>query len=823
MQKLVFTNGGGQTIDLTSGNFGITNWEGLSGVGLNIQTQQVPFQDGGVFLDALMEQREISVTVAIQDNNDLSARYERKRQLISALNPKLGEGVLVYTNDYLSRQIKAVPQLPIFENKNSNDAGTLKANVVFSCPSPYWEDLEDTVVELTAGDTIDVLNEGDVPSQVEIRLQNASNVLVQNLTNKKLLKVVDLPSQKNIIINTNSGQKTVEENLTVFKSVYGNSRGLCEGGNGEIVQGVGSAIRVTENLLYNKEYSLQYSIGLIQYFNGYYYFNNFNTGEFYKTQDFKTLELAITVNAYYPPFFGIVNNKLFISGGGKLYYTENGTSWTEKTITDFNSFYGMTYWNGTYYICDYYHIYSTTDLENWTLKHTTQNQITDIEHNNVKLVAVGVGIIITSSNGSQWEEQSITQELRSITVKDNMFYTVGKNGSFLKSIAGAEWTDITSSTYSDITFTQIIHSSLWGLIINGGSGFIITFDGNKLSEYNMLGDCPLINIEKILKYKNGLFAEGSFAQLCYVNILVNGKWKSYKFPDYTIVSDILVTKDNNLLSSVKYRTGSTELGVYISQDDGDNFNRVLEHPLSSLQEGDDCIYGLYYDTETTSYKVFTSSDNGHNWVMEGTLSLSSIVQDIIYSEYYNKYFVLHLEDSTPTEYTYTLQSSNDGLNFTPVTTLVFHGIPSFNQKQLHCFGNEIVILGQTEVYQSFNGVNFAKQEIQWTDEIKDIEKQGKQYIAFDGAGNVLKFTDFAQIYSFTQTRHPLSLLIDNNDVYIGCDSGFIGMLAESQEKENLIANLSSDSDMSFNLELGNNIVISNTLGELTFRQKYIGV
>ena len=152
MQKLVFTNGGGQTIDLTSGNFGITNWEGLSGVGLNIQVQQVPFQDGGVFLDALMEQREISVTVAIQDNNDLSARYERKRQLISVLNPKLGEGVLVYTNDYLSRQIKAVPQLPIFENKNSNDSGTLKASVTFSCCSPYWEDTEDTVVELELGE-----------------------------------------------------------------------------------------------------------------------------------------------------------------------------------------------------------------------------------------------------------------------------------------------------------------------------------------------------------------------------------------------------------------------------------------------------------------------------------------------------------------------------------------------------------------------------------------------------------------------------------------------------------------------------------------------
>ena len=141
MQKLVFRNGAGNEIDLTAGNFGITNWAGLSNTPLNIQTQQVPFEDGGVFLDALMEQREIDVTVAINDNNNLELRYQLKRELISALNPKLGEGVLIYTNDYLSRQIHAVPQIPLFENKNSNDKGTLKASVTFSCPSPYWEDV----------------------------------------------------------------------------------------------------------------------------------------------------------------------------------------------------------------------------------------------------------------------------------------------------------------------------------------------------------------------------------------------------------------------------------------------------------------------------------------------------------------------------------------------------------------------------------------------------------------------------------------------------------------------------------------------------------
>ena len=137
MQKLIFKNGNGKEIDLTAGNYGITNWSGLSNTGLNIQTQQVPFADGGVYLDALMNQREITVTVAIQDNNNLELRYQLKRELISALNPKGGEGVLIYQNDYLARQIHAVPQLPIFENKKSNTSGTLKASVTFSCPDPY--------------------------------------------------------------------------------------------------------------------------------------------------------------------------------------------------------------------------------------------------------------------------------------------------------------------------------------------------------------------------------------------------------------------------------------------------------------------------------------------------------------------------------------------------------------------------------------------------------------------------------------------------------------------------------------------------------------
>ena len=73
----------------------------------------MPFQDGGVFLDALIEQRELSVTLAMQDNNNLELRYQQRRELISALNPKLGEGYLIYTNDFISKRIKVCSTNPV--------------------------------------------------------------------------------------------------------------------------------------------------------------------------------------------------------------------------------------------------------------------------------------------------------------------------------------------------------------------------------------------------------------------------------------------------------------------------------------------------------------------------------------------------------------------------------------------------------------------------------------------------------------------------------------------------------------------------------------
>ena len=57
MQKLVWINSKGTEINLTSGDYGITEWEGFSACDVEVQTQNVPFQDGSVFLDALLNNK----------------------------------------------------------------------------------------------------------------------------------------------------------------------------------------------------------------------------------------------------------------------------------------------------------------------------------------------------------------------------------------------------------------------------------------------------------------------------------------------------------------------------------------------------------------------------------------------------------------------------------------------------------------------------------------------------------------------------------------------------------------------------------------------
>ena len=226
MQKLIFKNSL-KDIDLTSGNFGITNWEGLADVGLDVHTQTVPFVDGSVYIDSLLENRDLNFTVAICDGNDLALRYELKRKLISALNPKLGEGELFYTNDFISVKIKAVPHVPIFENKNSNDSGTLKASVTFTACNPYWEDVNEIEYTVNNGEIVNVENDGDTEVNLHALFLTGgvTNPSIKNLTTGKEIKISG-EFTDNVIIDTEFGNKGMSQDIYSLSSDYLNTIGF---------------------------------------------------------------------------------------------------------------------------------------------------------------------------------------------------------------------------------------------------------------------------------------------------------------------------------------------------------------------------------------------------------------------------------------------------------------------------------------------------------------------------------------------------------------------------------------------------------------------
>ena len=223
MQKLRYVNGNGVEIDLTSGNYGITAISGLSNANLNLQTQQVPNNDGSVYIDSLLDNRPIDITVALNDDNNLEKRYRLRRELISALNPKLGEGYLYYKNDFLEKRIKVIPNPPIIKNKNSNEKGSVKASVSFTACGVYWEDIVETYDTFKLGKRGYIENKGDIVCDVDLEIvtNGVKNPRIKNLTNGKQIKLLG-NFNRNIHINTNMGNKTVYDEKYRF-DVFGNS------------------------------------------------------------------------------------------------------------------------------------------------------------------------------------------------------------------------------------------------------------------------------------------------------------------------------------------------------------------------------------------------------------------------------------------------------------------------------------------------------------------------------------------------------------------------------------------------------------------------
>lgn len=231
MQKVTFTNSRGDSIELAyQSPFFLNKIEGLGDVDADIQNQKAPGQDGSTHIATTLAERFISMEVVILKD------LQNNRQLISKVfNPKLGEGILVYENDVVKREIKAIPEhVPTFPDVRPSPVKTATIDLI--CNNPFWlteEKVHQLVVWeggfkfplklptkmgfMSSSKAKTLVNDGDdeTPINVVFNGPATSPIKIINVTTGEYIEVnQNLLAGEKIEINTAFGQKRVTKILS---------------------------------------------------------------------------------------------------------------------------------------------------------------------------------------------------------------------------------------------------------------------------------------------------------------------------------------------------------------------------------------------------------------------------------------------------------------------------------------------------------------------------------------------------------------------------------------------------------------------------------
>ena len=880
MQKLVWQNSIGDSVDLTSGNYGITEWEGFSNAPLNIQSQQVPFQDGVVFLDALMEQRELSVTLKMQDNGNLENRYRMRRELIHILNPKLGEGYLIYTNDYTSKRIKCVPQIPLFKTHNSNDSGTPEASLAWTACEPYWEDLEETRIVIKNSSYTIVENNGDVPCNIKARLLSYDNVknptLKNNSTNQKIR--INGTFNNGININTNVGEKKV------VKEILDTDLGVLP-------------------ILYVNVYVEEKNLLVCTHFNEIYIgIPQEENIQFYIKQTIDTYSISNIIYCKEKGFF------IGVTESHQIIKSQDGESWSVQTYEtnatfsdicyseDFDLFVivgGVSGESGL--------ILTSSDGENWK----------DVTPSNTNLL----NKIAYPSNLRKFERNDVlpsnTNLLNKIVYASNLhkFVVIGDNATFLTSEDGILW-ESTTVPYAQI-FINLFYIKETGTIIitNGSLPFFFFFiiystDAKNFTRvrcehvfhvgfyngaYYLSGGAyynnstgfvkksyDLQNFENVLLVHNEYFNQSIFIK-GYNYLLINGS------ATYIGNGDSFSFLHKSQSSLTLSHTFYSPKGLYIVVDmHGYYVRKNNKNPFTYYKKleslGNDVYRDICYSEKLDLYvmccsgRIILTSHNCIDWEYHETGTNKDLAK-IIYSEEKEIFVILEIDGTV-------LMISSNGIEWTNVSipaSITEHFIDVIYDKHLHTF----LLITAHYVYKTSDFTNFDllqyfsnvtnllyiscnKEYIAIIGKIGKIgHHKGVLYYSRDGAswftkveseeieynhiiysenvagfliacqnGNVISSEDLVSWRVLFSTITPMRYI-----AYSPKDICVFGITEKQRgtyqtyfaSEENIINKINPDSDMNFNFSIGKNMISlisennTNFNAVITYRQKYIGV
>ncbi|WP_164219393.1 phage tail domain-containing protein [Virgibacillus sp. YIM 98842] len=231
MFKLIYTNPKVQSIELFGAPFRLTRVDGLGGTESETQMQRVPYQDGMIYLDSLLQDKPIEVEFKIT-GRDPEEVTEHRRRVSSIFNPKLGMGMLQYVGDGGIKEIGVVVEsVPFFPDGRTNRGRTFQKTLIdLRAPYPYWRDPQQVSRSLRAyegkftfpftfpvqfgieGDKTIINNEGDTSAPVIITIQGPiRRPMVENRTTGEFILVnTSIGPDEVLFIDTSPQAKRVE-------------------------------------------------------------------------------------------------------------------------------------------------------------------------------------------------------------------------------------------------------------------------------------------------------------------------------------------------------------------------------------------------------------------------------------------------------------------------------------------------------------------------------------------------------------------------------------------------------------------------------------
>ncbi len=235
MQEIIITNQNRESITLGHrAPFFLETIDGVGEVGVAIESQKAPKQDGSTYIDSTLGNRAITIKGMIIAKGDPDAVLQARRLMQRVINPKLDEVNIVYRQGNLVKEIKAIAEsTPVFPAAKGNQGLYYQKFLLYLlCHQPFWLDtfyesrkmsylmggiqfrLRLPTAFSYRGFKRTALNEGDVAAPVEIEFTGpAINPTVSNLTTGEFITVNRKLEEEDILyISTAFGEKHVKIN-----------------------------------------------------------------------------------------------------------------------------------------------------------------------------------------------------------------------------------------------------------------------------------------------------------------------------------------------------------------------------------------------------------------------------------------------------------------------------------------------------------------------------------------------------------------------------------------------------------------------------------